>query len=129
VIFSGPFDDGPAAHVAAPPRRGGSGPLVRPRGDPAARRPARRPAGPPALTFSFDDLGVPPELRQADPFYDGDAFTVAANLAGGIGESDFGRDSRRIEGRVTLDKRPDPSNRRPSLDDSDYSDISLMHRV
>lgn len=69
-----------------------------------------------SVTLSFDDLGVPQTLRRPVPDYDNNAFTVAANLAGGIGDmttpdSDFGPDFRELDGTITITNMPDPSNR------------------
>jgi hypothetical protein len=69
-----------------------------------------------SVTLSFDDLAVPPALRRPVPDYDNNAFTVAANLAGGVGDgvtpdSDFGPDFRELGGTITITNSPDPSNR------------------
>lgn len=65
----------------------------------------------PSVTLTFDELGVPGNLRAPVPNYDNNAFTVAANLAGGIGTSDFGTDSRALGGSLTFEKQVDPTNR------------------
>ena len=67
-------------------------------------------------TLTFDDLGVPPALRRPVPDYDNNAFTVAANLAGGIGDgvtpdSDFGPDFRELGGTITVTSQPISGNR------------------
>jgi hypothetical protein len=63
--------------------------------------------GPPSVTRTFDELGVPKSMCvNLAPDYDNDAFTPGANLAGGLGSSDFGADSRSFDGRVTFDKTP-----------------------
>lgn len=69
-----------------------------------------------SVTLTFDDLGVPHALRRPVPDYDNNAFTVAANLAGGVGDgvtadSDFGPDFRELGGTITVSNSPDPSNR------------------
>ena len=63
------------------------------------------------VTLTFDDLGVPQALRRPVPDYDNNAFTVAANLAGGVGDgvtpdSDFGPDFRELGGTITLTNQP-----------------------
>ena len=63
------------------------------------------------MTLTFDELGVPGNLRKPVPDYDNNAFTVAANLAGGIGSSDFGVDSRDLGGSLSFEKVVDPTNR------------------
>jgi hypothetical protein len=68
-------------------------------------------AGTSSVTLTLDELRVPDSMRWANPYYDSDYSTVEANLAGGIGESDFGTDSRRIDGSVTFEKTVDGSNR------------------
>ena len=68
-------------------------------------------AGVPSVTLTFDELGVPGNLRKPVPDYDNNAFTVAANLAGGIGSSDFGVDSRDLGGSLSFEKVVDPTNR------------------
>jgi hypothetical protein len=68
-------------------------------------------AGRSTVNLTLDELGIPDSVRRVAPYYDSDAFTIAANLAGGIGTSDFGTDSRRIDGTVTLDKVVAPDNR------------------
>jgi hypothetical protein len=73
-------------------------------------------AGPGVLTLSFDDLAVPQSLRRPVPDYDNNAFTVAANLAGGVGDgvtpdSDFGPDYRDLGGTITVTNSPDRDNR------------------
>jgi hypothetical protein len=69
-----------------------------------------------SVQLSFNDLEVPQSLRRPVPDYDNDAFTVAANLAGGIGDmvtpdSDFGPDYRELDGTITVSNSPDPTNR------------------
>jgi outer membrane protein OmpA-like peptidoglycan-associated protein len=66
-------------------------------------------SGQSSLTLTLDELGI--TNRDANPNYDSDAFTIGANLAGGIGSSDFGVDSRRIDGNVSFEKTVDPHNR------------------
>lgn len=66
-------------------------------------------SGQSSRTLTLDELGV--TGRDANPDYDSNAFTIGANLAGGIGSSDFGVDSRRIDGSVTFEKSVDPGNR------------------
>jgi hypothetical protein len=68
------------------------------------------------VTLTFDELGVPQALRRPVPDYDNNAFTVAANLAGGVGDgvtpdSDFGPDFRDLGGTITVSNSPDPTNR------------------
>lgn len=61
--------------------------------------------------LTFDDLGVPQTLRRPVPDYDNNAFTVGANLAGGVGDgvtpdSDFGPDFRELGGTITVTNEP-----------------------
>jgi hypothetical protein len=69
-----------------------------------------------SVTLTFDDLGVPQSLRRPVPDYDNNAFTVAANLAGGVGDgvtpdSDFGPDFRELGGTITVSNSPSSGNR------------------
>jgi hypothetical protein len=68
-------------------------------------------AGRDSITLTLDELGIAGALRTPAPYYDSDYTTVAANLAGGIGSSDFGVDARRLDGRITLTKLADRNNR------------------
>ena len=76
-------------------------------------------AGRGIVTLTLDELsaaGMPFSLRRPNPNYDSHAYTVAANLAGGLGDmltpdSDFGPDYRVLDGTVTLDSRPARDNR------------------
>src|SRR5215470_1108170 len=67
-------------------------------------------AGQPSLRLSLDDLGIGSSLRDVAPNYDSQPYTVPGNLAGGIGTSDFGVDSRHIDGQVDFEKVVDPNN-------------------
>lgn len=69
-----------------------------------------------SVTLTFDELEVPRALRRPVPDYDNNAFTVAANLAGGVGDgvtpdSDFGPDYRDLSGTITVSSSPSSDNR------------------